>query len=161
MPFLHLSFRVQGFEVARVGFGQTQALLGDWRPAFRQMHQAWERYQERVFATEGVHRGARWAPLSPRYAAWKAVRFPRAPILTLTGALRQAAKGLVVLEPHRAAMGPGQSVPYAIFHERGTRRMPARPFLAPSRAFLIELREIARAHLMAVRQAARGFWGNP
>jgi len=79
---------------------------------------------ERNFAEEG--RPVRWAPLAPRYAAWKARRFGAGlRILERTGALRRSISTRV----EGNAIVASTDVPYAAFHQFGTRRLPARPFL--------------------------------
>lgn len=155
MPFLEMEFRVAGQPLTTVGFGQTQALVADFRPAFRAMYEEYAKYEEAVFASEGSQGLGEWAPLSPAYAKWKAKHFPGRPILTRTGTLRAAARTLVLLTQNRLVMGPSGFVPYAVFHERGTGRMPERPFVRPNPALLRRLREIARSHLVALRRAAK------
>jgi len=79
---------------------------------------------ERNFDEEG--RPLRWAPLAPRYAAWKARRFGAGlRILERTGALRRSISTRV----EGNAIVASTDVPYAAFHQFGTRRLPARPFL--------------------------------
>lgn len=73
-----------------------------------------------------------WAPLSARYAEWKAQHYPGQPILVRTGALRAAltsgtAQGaLRDVGDDSLAFGT-DGIPYASNHQTGTGRMPARP----------------------------------
>lgn len=72
-----------------------------------------------------------WAPLSTTYAKWKEAHFPGKPILERTGALRGALTGPAPYA-RRDVSGDTLSfgtigLPYASFHQTGTRRMPARP----------------------------------
>lgn len=79
---------------------------------------------ERNFDEEG--RPVRWAPLSARYAAWKARRFGAGlRILERSGALRRS----ISTRLEGGALVASTAVPYAAFHQYGTRRLPARPFL--------------------------------
>lgn len=152
---LEIHVKTGRVEALTVGFGQTRAILMDWRPAFREMHKAWVNYEEQVFASEGAAGLGKWAPLSPRYARWKALAFPGKGILTRTGRMRELAKRLRHISATRAAFGPGSDVPYAIFHVRGTRRMPRRDFFTPSRSLIATMREIARRHIVKARQAMK------
>lgn len=82
------------------------------------------------FLTEGVRLLKNtWAPLSPRYAAWKAKHFPGQTILRRTDEMMThfTRRPLVVerVEPQRSAFG-SKGVPEK-FHQGGTRYMPARP----------------------------------
>jgi hypothetical protein len=77
------------------------------------------------FATEGEFGGERWAPLSPLYAARKAIDHPGKKILEATGAMRRAASN-----PRRSITPTSLTLtidsdvlPY---HESGTARMPQR-----------------------------------
>lgn len=79
---------------------------------------------ERDFDEEG--RPVRWAPLSARYAAWKARRFGAGlRILERSGALRRSISTRI----EGGALVASTAVPYAAFHQFGTRFIPARPFL--------------------------------
>ena len=67
-----------------------------------------------------------WAPLTPRYAAYKARRFGAGlRILERSGALRRS----ISTRLEGGALVASTDVPYAAFHQYGTRRLPARPFL--------------------------------
>lgn len=79
---------------------------------------------------EGPQSGS-WAPLSVSYAKWKEAHFPGKPILERSSALRQALTGPGA---HARRDISGQSLtfgtialPYASFHQTGTKRMTARP----------------------------------
>lgn len=78
----------------------------------------------------------KWAALSPAYAKYKAVKFPNQPLLRATGSIFEAltnpdAPG-AVFRPERTDLTIGTSIPYAIYHQRGTGRMPARKPYSPS-----------------------------
>lgn len=85
------------------------------------------------FEGEGVgpRRGS-WAPLKPKYAAWKARHFPgRAPLVRtgrLRAALTQSSAGGALRHYTRTELRYGTAgVPYASFHQTGTDRMVDRP----------------------------------
>jgi hypothetical protein len=85
----------------------------------------WMREQ---FETEGDFFGDPWAPLSPRYAAWKEQHYPGKGILIAEGDLRRAASS------PRRTVGPlflelEIVDPKVRFHQEGTSKMPARPLV--------------------------------
>lgn len=99
-----------------------------------------------VFALEGQRRRSgtgrfltgHWPALQPAYAAWKARYFPTARILEREGTLRESLRWTGqgvgpggVFEALQREVRFGTTVPYAVYHQRGTRSMPARPFLDP------------------------------
>lgn len=107
------------------------ANIDDFRPVWGEVIAEFHQIEVEQFDSEGSASGARWSPLSPVYSEYKEIQFPGKPILQATGDLRDSltdteALGAVVRpSPHELIVG--SSVPYAIFHQRGTRRMPRRP----------------------------------
>jgi len=83
--------------------------------------------------------GMRWAPLSEKYAAWKAVHYPGQPMLVRTGALRQSmttkgAEGNITAISKTSAIF-GTSIRYGIYHDSDKPRkgnLPRRNFSEPS-----------------------------
>lgn len=87
-----------------------------------------------VFSAEGAFENrSKWADLSPAYQAWKQKRYPGRKILELTGtllasiAVRGAFGNVTKVSP--TEMVVGTSIPYAIYHQTGTPRMPARKII--------------------------------
>lgn len=141
-----ISFTVTGIQEVTQGLAalldQLQDLGPFWRDVFAPKYFG---IVQDLFATSGTPRdslgrfmGSPWARLSPRYAQWKFQHFPGRPTLTRTGALRDS------LTWNGAGLGPGgifearptyvlagTSVPYGTFHQTGTVKMPARPFMPP------------------------------
>jgi len=132
----------------------------DMSPAFETLHsgRAWIQsksgksrqfrpflqIQAEQFRTQGGRGGrtiggataatSRWAKLTDAYAEQKAKIAPGAPILVLTGTLRDSLRsashpGHVVAITKRSAAF-GTAVEYAGFHQTGTRKMKARPPIA-------------------------------
>lgn len=119
-------------------------------PAFRRFAESFRRYNESHFATEGVTGlRRRWAPLSPDYAAWKFSVVGDRPILQLTGSLHDSLTGTEMdieeIGPREATFGTANDV--AIFHQRGTRFMPARPPLVVNQFLIAELERLAAEHV--------------
>lgn len=102
--------------LARVG-----ANVEDATEAWEQIADRFARFESRQFASEGRAGSGGWAPLSPRYAAWKAKRFPGQPIMVATGELRASLTerpfGVEAIRPQSMAIGSG--VDYGAFHQKG------------------------------------------
>ena len=101
----------------------------DMRPIFSGVAEAFADMESRLFASEGSSGGRTWAPLSPSYSAWKVSRGRSGQILVDTGRLRRSLTqrpfGHEVITPQRFEFGT--DVPYAVYHQQGTSKMPARP----------------------------------
>jgi phage gpG-like protein len=130
----------------RTGLGAILAAVKDLRPFWRDVFAPkYFALVQDLFATGGRARGGggkfkggAWAALSPRYRIWKQAHYPGQPILVREGRLRES----VAWDGH--GLGPdgifqaqptfviaGTNVPYGRYHQAGTTRMPARPFLPP------------------------------
>lgn len=73
-----------------------------------------------------------WAPLTEKYAKWKARKYPGKPILELTGALRAALTTSTDSKALRSTVGNSLSygtkgIEYASAHQTGTPKMVQRP----------------------------------
>lgn len=157
---LHLRFEIEGHERASVGISRYAKTIQDFRPFWRQQVAPWFfDLVQQGFASQGAPPVGRWEPLSKPYAAWKARRYPGRTILrrsdtliqslTWRGAQLQGRGGVATF--HARAAELGTAIPYARFHQRGTRRMPARRFLyLPPDASRVLGRMLARwAHAQA------------
>lgn len=111
-----------GAEVANVG----KHILPKLGPVFE------EAVSKQFDARGGGPQSGAWAPLSKRYAEWKAKHFPGKPILERTGALRSAltsstdAKALRSVNGNEFSYGT-KGIDYASYHQTGTPGMPQRP----------------------------------
>jgi HK97 gp10 family phage protein len=79
------------------------------------------------FQSEGEAYGEEWQPVKESYLSWKKRRGYSEKTLHRTTTLSQSFSSVVM--PFEARIGT--EIPYAIFHELGTRKMPARPFAKP------------------------------
>lgn len=108
---------------------------------------------EEQFRTEGVRLLKNvWAPLSPRYKAWKDRHFPGEPILTRTHRMREAftVRPLDIDRVDHNSGTFGSARKPAKFHQHGTRFMPARPIARATE----DLKAAAKRHI--VRHIVRG-----
>ena len=87
-----------------------------------------------VFEAEGAfEEREKWQELSPTYAAWKARHYPGKKILERTGrmlrslTIRGSEDNILKIEPMELQIGT--RVPYAIYHQTGTPRLPMRKII--------------------------------
>lgn len=139
-----LSFTVEGADKVQKGLAALLESMKDltpfWRDVFAPKYFA---LVQDLFATGGRSRGSggrfkggAWAGLSPQYRIWKTAHYPGRPILVRDGALRESVRwsGTAlgpggIFDPHPRHVVVGTAVAYAAYHQYGTMRMPARPFL--------------------------------
>ncbi len=134
----HISFDIDGDrELSRKIHGMLGSVT-DWTPVWKTIAADWSATMARKFDTEGGHEAGTdadgnanpsWAPLSERYARWKAKRFPGTKILQRTGSLREAATSpAVVTTP--TSLNLTVDSPWALFHQSSEPRtcLPRRPF---------------------------------
>jgi phage gpG-like protein len=107
---------------------RTLDALDDASPAWEVIATSFQRAERRQFATEGAYASGGWAPLSPKYAAWKERHYPGQPILVLTGDLKRSLTerpfGIEVIEPQR--MRIGSDVEHGAYHQGGGGNLPRR-----------------------------------
>jgi len=126
---LDITFEVAGdVQIARSlsRFGEG---VKDMRPVFEEIAKLFFSIERRQFDSEGSYGSGRWAPLSPTYADWKERNFPGQPILQRSRRLMSSLIGVTsdtVKETSPMSFRIGTSVPYAIYHQEGTGRMPMR-----------------------------------
>ena len=95
-----------------------------------------------------LQQGPGWAPLAD--STIRSRQFPNLPILQQTGSLMSSVVDNPVLEVSRRSLLYGSNNPYAQYHEHGTSRMPARPFLRPGIERAMD--QIRREYLNYIRQ---------
>jgi len=120
--------------IARFADGVT-----DYRPVWPLFEDLFYAQEKNQFQTEGAEGGAEWQQLSEKYGDWKRVHFPGKPILQRTGdlerSLTSASDPNTVRREERKTLTLGSRVSYAIYHQTGTKKMPARPEIQLTEAF--------------------------
>ena len=120
--------------IARFADGVT-----DYRPIWPVIEDDFYAQEKAQFASEGSEAGNKWQELTPEYEKWKAAHFPGKQILQRTGDLEKSMTSPTdpnaVLIEERKTLTLGSRVSYAIYHQRGTRKMPARPEIELTEAF--------------------------
>ena len=123
----------------------------NFKPAFRWFMKELQVLHMQNFATRGATDGSVWKPLDPEYAAWKLENYGARGILVADGSLRSSlvfdnARG-AVRDIRRKGMRFGTDLPYAKFHQTGTRNMPERRPLITNEALYERLAENMAEHI--------------
>ncbi len=104
--------------------------IQDWRGAWPKVSDKLTGIEVQLFDSMGATGGhAKWADLKPAYARAKQRKWSQAPILQASGRLRDSLAGQSSerIDTHEALLLRwGTKVPYAVFHQTGTRKMVAR-----------------------------------
>jgi phage gpG-like protein len=122
--------------------------LAEQSPALRRIADDFREMIAQQFATEGRAEGTPWAELAPSTLRR---RRARTSILYETGALLRsltepgAAGHVEELEGYSLTLG--SQLPYAGYHQSGTRRMPARPIIVLSGTRAERWAEIVRQQI--------------
>jgi hypothetical protein len=133
------------------------ARAADTAPAWRAWGDDVEHAFREQFDSQGVRlTGEVWAPLSPRYAAWKARHFPGMPILRRTDVLfaSMTHRPMAVerVTGHSGEYGTDvrsrRGAPYPKFHQHGTRFMPARPLVRTTPDLVAAAARHLRQHIL-------------
>jgi phage gpG-like protein len=110
--------------------------IADYRPIWPVIEDEFYAQEKLQFQTEGMDGsgGTKWVPLSPEYAGWKEAHFPGKPILQRTGDLYDSLTNPNstngVRREERKTLTLGSTLPYALYHQTGSRdgeHPPARP----------------------------------
>lgn len=142
--------------------------LPEWTRVAEKVDRAFARDSRRLFATEGRSGGAKWRKLSDAYAKAKRKTHPGRKILTRDGELRDSL-GHVGNENHSLKFGlrprpfidVGTEIPYAVYHQKGSGRLPKRNPIQRTRRQAQKYAEIIKeAHDRLVRRWSRkaGRW---
>lgn len=127
-----LSMSVAGEEQLARGFSRIADEFSDYSEPFGQVVDLLKEVERKQFESEGSYGGVGWQPLSPRYAAYKEARYGSKPIMVISGLLKESLTGdnpyyFEKIEPLRLTFG--STVPYGIYHQTGTSKMPQRKLI--------------------------------
>jgi len=151
-----LTFNIDGEEQLSRYLDILADSINDFAPMFDKMADDFRDTMEGMFNSGGAFDGnSQWAPLAPSYRVWKAHHFPGRNILTLTGALKRSLTstgGSHVEQITRTSMKIGTRDQKAIFHQRGTSKLPQRKIVNMSNA--MKLRWVHIAHQEIFRMMA-------
>ena len=133
---VNIRFDIKGLQKTVRGLDRTQNRVRNFAPFWRSIAVPIIKNRLRdIFNQEGPG----WAPLAE--STLQSRLYPGLPILQQTGALMESVVDHPVLQITRKQLLYGTSNPYAEFHEEGTFKMPARPFLGPAmNEIMVEIR---------------------
>jgi len=131
MGLFELKFQVVGEKQFDRAIRGLEDIPQDLSPVFEMISEDFRKTEAEQFEKEGSHEGnQKWADLSPKYAIVKAFKWGAVPILTASGKMRDSltVKGAEghVNDITAQVMTIGTDIGYAIFHQMGTYKMPAR-----------------------------------
>lgn len=110
----------------------------DWTPVLLDDHpQFWRREVDPTYQRP-------WQRLSPRYAELKAKRFGNQPILRATGLMQELA--FIYTKRNKFLV---KSTPYGALQQRGTSKMPARPWMGVPDISLEQIVPIAWKNILS------------
>jgi len=152
---LVIEFPGGGADLISKQLGRMAGRIANPIPAFQQIAARFALIMKEQFDTEGG-RAHQWAALSPGYAAQKELRYPGKPILQASGALMKSlthepfgVEGATATE-----MVLGTDIPYAIFHQLGTKGMPARPVVDLTVIDRLEMAHIVQHYILTTPASA-------
>lgn len=156
---IHFTAEVLGEETINRAFNRVDRFISDFRNIWPAVIEEFYKIEGEQFGSEGS-RGStgHFAALSPGYARFKAIAFPGKHILQATGALKDSLTGPdaldSVLRPEADQLTIGTALPYAIWHQRGTGRMPARPPIAMNETSKRRIQKAIQAGLVRFTREA-------
>lgn len=131
MATLRIDIELSGIDDIRRRLQGMRARSQNLIPAWQAFATWWSRENRDHWRSRGTRWGTPWKPLAASTLAEKArAGYPLAPLVR-TGALRRD----MTLRPlgfesfSQQGLALGTRVPYARFHQRGTKHMPARPIV--------------------------------
>ena len=130
------------------------SLLGkvDFRPVFNTISKDYKKEVNAIFNKQQPRQtDMKWEPLSDKYAQWKEKKYPGMPLLVRTGRLKssmtkQGADNITLIGKISAVFG--SSVPYGIYLDEGTSKMPKRNFSEPSERALFRYKRNVESFLV-------------
>lgn len=129
----------------------------DLRPVWPEMISAFQAIEREQFQTEGgAGETGEWAPLSPRYAEWKARHYGGKGILVRTGSLLASLTGGPgsLIEQSKDSLRIGSTVKYGLYHQFGTRKMPQRKVIDLSDRNARNLMKVLQGYLVHLEREA-------
>jgi phage gpG-like protein len=157
---IRLTLALPGLPALSVGLNRLRTDIADWTPFWTERFAPFfYRMVQQDFVLEGGASGSPWAPLSPRYAAWKAVHFPGKGILVRSGALKASlASGSApgaIFATTPTTLELGTTVPYGIYHQLGGAHLPQRPPLRVTAEFMRQVGKQMQAFVQDAWTARR------
>ena len=133
-----IRFKISGNGLIQMNLNWWRPTKEEWVPVLLDDHpQFWKKQVDPTYQRP-------WEALTPRYANWKNDHYPGEPILRATGLMQDVAyiktKGNVFLV---------QSTRYGKFHQFGTSKMAARPWMGVPDISLKQIVPIAWKNILS------------
>ncbi len=136
----------------------------NFKPVFRWAQRELEKANRANFATQGAASGKPWMPLDNEYARWKLDHHGTLPILVVTGTLQESLVRLRgapnEIDMKTAVFGTdvktAKGKPLAVYHQLGTRKMPARTIMFTPPLFASSLALKVAQHVVYGQAGIRG-----
>jgi phage gpG-like protein len=157
---MYITFEVAGDEQLKRSFSRFGEHAKDLSEPFREIVKDFYKIEKKQFESEGGYGSGGWQPLSPRYAAWKAKKYPGRPLMVVSGLLKESLLGenpYSIENVTPKSMEVGTVVNFAVYHQKGTCKMPARPLIQLTDAD--KKRWIKFIQVYLVKQARAEFQG--
>jgi phage gpG-like protein len=90
--FLAITFDIEGEKQVAAGFDFVGKELKSLKKPLKKASEKFVRAIDTQFDSEGGEFGTKWQQLSPKYASWKAAKYPGKGILQRTGKMRKSFK---------------------------------------------------------------------
>ena len=118
------------------------------QPALVKAGLSLRKYMAENYTSQGLLVGG-WAPLNPKYAAWKSTHFPGAPPMVRTGALFNSVAVVgPEIDAHDTWATYSTNIQYAKFHQYGTTKMPKREVLFAPEVWQEELASMVKKYVV-------------
>lgn len=133
-----IRFKAQGDGLSPLNLNWWRPTQREWTPVLLDDHpQFWKRQVDPTYQTP-------WAPLNPRYAAWKGQNYPGQPILRASGLMQELA--FIYTKGDQFLV---KSTPYGAYNQFGTKKMPARPWMGVPDISLKQIVPIAWRNILS------------
>jgi hypothetical protein len=133
-----IRFKTQGNGLVPMNLNWWKPTKEEWTPVLLDDHPAF--WRKEVDPTTGRP----WAQLNPRYAAWKAKKYPGQPILRATGTMLDSA--YIFTQGNRFLV---RSTDYGPDNQFGIGRQPARPWMGVPDISLEQIVPIAWKNILS------------
>jgi hypothetical protein len=136
------------------GIARFADAVADYRPIWPVIEDDFYALEKDQFKSEGAETGEKWAQLADSTLRQKEALYPGKPILERAGALVASltdpgADGAVHIEA-RKQLTLGTTVAYALYHQTGTLKMPARQEIRMPEPFKRQVMHHVQTYLVQV-----------
>jgi phage gpG-like protein len=133
-----IKFKVQGNGLTPMNLNWWQPTKREWTPVLLDDHpQFWKQQVDPTYKRP-------WAQLTPKYANWKGQRYPGQPILRATGLMQDIAQ--IYTEGNVFYV---KSTDYGKYHQFGTSKMAARPWMGVPDISLVQIVPISWKNILS------------